>query len=139
MNCIRSTLVGFAAAAVLLSGSVAAEIKPDADKAAPPAAGATAAAPSRGHGVIESVLVDPVPIDDDVAPMTASATGGMPVAPDGEKTVSASPRFHFRVRLDDGRYQGFHQTSGDELRIGDRVQVEIDRLHRAPEQDQLPK
>ena len=46
-----------------------------------------------------------------------------------------------RFRLDDGRYRGFHQNNPDELRTGDAVQAENDRIraeHRARGRDLYP-
>jgi hypothetical protein len=51
----------------------------------------------------------------------------------GKPSPSASGR-KFRLRADDGRYQGFHQDDPEQLRTSDRVFVEYDRIreqHRA--------
>lgn len=61
------------------------------------------------------------------------ADGGAAAGREGAQGGAAARRWVIRVRLDDGRYQGFHQDGGDELRTGDRVQVEIDRLRRVQE------
>lgn len=50
-------------------------------------------------------------------------------------------RYVKRFRLDDGRYRGFHQNNPDELRAGDAVQAENDRIraeHRARGRDLSP-
>jgi hypothetical protein len=128
MVCARKLLVGFVAATALLSGSVAADTK--ADPRTNPAP------PSSGYGVVEHVAPDPAQGEGpDAAVAGTSAAAGQGAG----KSQSPSGRSVIRVRLDDGRYQGFHQHGGDELRVGDRVQIEIDRLHRASEQDQTKK
>jgi hypothetical protein len=62
----------------------------------------------------------------------------------GENDASVRPnpnRYVMRFRLDDGRYRGFHQNNPDELRAGDAVQAENDRIraeHRARGRDLYP-
>lgn len=67
------------------------------------------------------------------------ADGGAAAGREGTQGGPAARRWVIRVRLDDGRYQGFHQDGGDELRAGDRVQIEIDRLRRVQEQGKAGK
>lgn len=117
------------AAAAVLSGSAGASgVKAD-PRASPTAAQAR-------YGVIESIAVDQSP---PMQPATAAPAGTGAVAADVGTPAPRSPRFVFRVRLDDGRYQGFHQDGGDELRVGDRVQIEIDRLRRVQAQGKSAK
>jgi hypothetical protein len=65
-------------------------------------------------------------------------------AADNDATPAARPnpnRYVTRFRLDDGRYRGFHQNNPDELRTGDAVQTENDRIradHRARGRDLYP-
>ena len=69
----------------------------------------------------------------------AAVTGGAPspsVATDvqDDKTAARSKsKFAVRGRLDDGRYLGYHHHA-DEIRIGNPVQAETDRLHRSSPQ-----
>ncbi|MBK9606824.1 MAG: hypothetical protein IPO58_10600 [Betaproteobacteria bacterium] len=117
------------AAAAVLSGSAGASgVKAD-PRASPASAKAS-------YGVIESIAVDQSP---PMPPGTAAPVGGGAAAADVGTPAPRSPRFVFRVRLDDGRYQGFHQDGGDELRVGDRVQIEIDRLRRVQAQGKSAK
>lgn len=117
MYAIRGLSVVLAAIAALSFGSANA----DGGKADPRAKQASAS-----YGVIESI---------DAAPAgpaaKAPADGGAAAGQAAGTSAPVRQRFVIRVRLDDGRYQGFHQDGGEELRVGDRVQVEIDRLRRA--------
>ena len=131
MLCVRNLLLGLIAAAALSGGSVAADTKADARTNSP--------APSSSYGVIESIGAEPARSDAPGAVVTGSAAVGAVAGQEVEKSASTSARFHIRIRLDDGRYQGFHQFGGDELRVGDRVQIENDRLRRAQEQTQSVK
>lgn len=131
MVLVRNLLVGFIAATALFSGGVAAETKTD--PRTNPAPG------SYDYGVIESIGPAPAPANPSAVVAVGSSTAAVTATQDIEKSQSTSGRFHIRVRLDDGRYQGFHQFGGDELRVGDRVQIESDRLRRAQEQGQTTK
>ena len=86
------------------------------------------------YGVVESIGSIPAQNDGSVAAMN-SVVGSRP-APGQEVDKGRNVRapFRIRVRLDDGRYLGFHQDGGEALRVGDRVQIENDRLRRAQEQ-----
>jgi len=60
----------------------------------------------------------------------AGAVGGAVVGHQIEERRAERPsRYNIRVRLDDGRYRGFHQDNADDIRVGDRVLVENDRIH----------
>ena len=125
----RNILAACIAVAAVLSGSVgAAGVKGD-SRAAPASAKAT-------YGVIESIAVDQSP---PMPPGTAAPAGSGAAAGDAGKAPVRIPRFVVRVRLDDGRYQGFQQDGGDELRVGDRVQIEVDRLRRVQAQGKSAK
>ena len=56
------------------------------------------------------------------------ASGATPPAETGDKPVAPAARKLLRFRLDDARYQGFHQDDPDKLRTDDRVSVENDRI-----------
>jgi hypothetical protein len=127
MSSIRNLLTSFILVTVALGGNAAADTK--ADPAAPPPAS------SYSYGVLESIA--PVPAGADAR--TADVDDPTATGEEAEKTKDKPPRLVFRVRLDDGRYQGFHQFGGDELRVGDRVQIESDRLRRAPDPDPARK
>ncbi len=127
---VGNLLVGFIAATALFSGSVAADTK--AEPRTNPASRST------GYGVIEAIEPDPARSEGPDAAV-ADPAGGAAAGQEVEKSGRTKARFVIRVRLDDGRYQGFHQYGGDELRVGDRVQTEIDRLHRVQEQGQAGK
>lgn len=117
-----------AAAAVASGGAGAAGVDKD-PRASPPSAQVR-------YGVVESIAVDQSP----PLPAVAAAPAGSGTAAGAAGQAPARiPRFVIRVRLDDGRYQGFHQDGGDELRVGDRVQVEIDRLRRVQAQGKAGK
>jgi hypothetical protein len=98
-----------------------------------------------------------------VAPMSAPTAGvaasartapadearnGESANPAASTTENDSPterpnpnRYVMRFRLDDGRYRGFHQDNPDELRTGEAVQGENDRIraeHRARGRDLYP-
>jgi len=45
-----------------------------------------------------------------------------------ERQVAPTPARKLRFRLDDGRYQGFHQDDPEKLRTDDRVIAESDRI-----------
>ena len=86
---------------------------------AAPAAGAAKGSASTASAVAAAAPPQAAPASD--APGT---TPGATTSRDGRRWV-------FRVRLDDGSYRGFRQDNPDELRVGDRVTVEQDRLRRA--------
>lgn len=117
------------ATAAILSGCAdAAGVKADSR--------ATPAAATASYGVIESIAVDQSP---PMPPGTAAPAGSGAAAADAPTAPARIPRFVVRVRLDDGRYEGFHQDAGEELRVGDRVQIEIDRLRRVQAQGKSGK
>lgn len=127
MSSIRKLLTSFIVATAALGGHAAADT--NADLAAPPPVS------SYSYGVLESIAPAPAGTDARTADVADSTASGQ----EAEKAKDKPPRLVFRVRLDDGRYQGFHQFGGDELRVGDRVQIEADRLRRAPDPDPARK
>ena len=54
--------------------------------------------------------------------------GVTPPPETGDKPAAPAARKLLRFRLDDGRYQGFHQDDPEKLRTDDRVSVENDRI-----------
>lgn len=66
----------------------------------------------------------------DLPNISASADG---VAVGHEVQENSAPRpsrYTLGLRLDDGRYRGFHQDSADDLLVSDRVLVENDRIEQ---------
>ena len=57
-----------------------------------------------------------------------TSTGATPPPETGDKPAAPAARKLLRFRLDDGRYQGFHQDDPEKLRTDDRVSVENDRI-----------
>jgi len=86
-------------------------------------------------GVIASAFSDaataPVP-PQAIEAGTASASPSIePTAADRKaEPPSAFPpqRRKFQLRLDDGKYNGFHQENNDELRSNERVVEETDKI-----------
>jgi hypothetical protein len=82
------------------------------------------------------------------SPAADMQVGEQATLPDSSADNDATPatrpnpnRYRMRLRLDDGRYRGFHQNNPDELRSGDAVQAENDRIraeHRARGRDLSP-
>ena len=116
-----------------------------------PTVGATrpvATGASSGYGVASmSAPTAGVAASARPAPADETRTGEMasPAAAAAENdTPSERPnpnRYVTRFRLDDGRYRGFHQNNPDELRSGDAVHAENDRIraeHRARGRDLYP-
>jgi len=118
MTDLRNVMITVASVAAFCAGSLAADIP---SPAPPRTAG--------GYGVVEDIHPD----DTMAGGMAAPVPAGSPATQESVQARPAAPRFVVRVRLDDGRYLGFHQAGGDELRVGDRVQIENDRLRRAQE------
>lgn len=71
----------------------------------------------------------------DASPVPGAVSTPAPAVEPSEVAAvpGKSKRLVVRGRLDDGRYLGFHQHGTEEIRIGNPVQSEIDRLHRAPQ------
>ena len=104
---------------------------------------------SSGYGVAPmsaptasiAAAVRTAPAEEERVAELASATDS---AADNDATPANRPnpnRYVTRFRLDDGRYRGFHQNNPDELRSGDAVQTENDRIraeHRARGRDLYP-
>jgi hypothetical protein len=64
----------------------------------------------------------------------ANGSVSVNVQQDNDKPAPPASRKKFRLRADDGRYQGFHQDDPDQLRTSDRVFIESERIreqHRA--------
>jgi len=62
---------------------------------------------------------------------SAFAAGGVATQPEAvDRQIAPSPRKKLRFRLDDGRYQGFHQDDPEQLRRDDRVIAENDRIRQ---------
>jgi hypothetical protein len=102
----RITLAVVVAASLLAAGTARAQ-----------SANGAAAAKS---GIIASIKPEP---------KRADAAGAAPAGAEaGKSTNRSSTRWVVRVRLDDGRYRGFRQSSVEDLRIGDRVFIENDRI-----------
>lgn len=112
-------VAGLLVAAALMSGGASADERKDTRAA--PAAGFTS------QGVVESIA-SPDPAG---APLQAGNAAAQEADKDTDRGTGR--RWVVRIRLDDGRYLGFHQPGGDELRVGDRVQIEDDRIQRARE------
>jgi hypothetical protein len=111
--------------ALAVAKAATAEVRPDAARAATAvgiAANARTAPP-------EATRAGEVAI-----PADAAAENDTPDRPNPNRYV-------MRFRLDDPRYRGFHQNNSDELRTGDAVQAENDRIraeHRARGRDLYP-
>jgi|SRR5512143_3454343 hypothetical protein len=96
---------------------------------------------------VPPVSATPVPAPPAVATPVPGASAPPPVAaasaPEtSDEAPAPRPRgYELRLRLDDGRYRGFHQDNPDELRTGDRVGAESDQIrdeHRARGRDLYP-
>ncbi|MCR4298720.1 MAG: glycine zipper 2TM domain-containing protein [Gallionella sp.] len=60
----------------------------------------------------------------------AGVVGGAVAGHQIEKSSKQQDAYHIRVRLDNGRFQTVTQQSIIELRVGDRVRIENDRVSR---------
>ena len=60
----------------------------------------------------------------------AGAVGGAVVGHEIEKGNRTNVAYRIRVRFDNGSYQTVTQDSINDLRVGDRVRVENDRVYR---------
>lgn len=60
----------------------------------------------------------------------AGAVGGAVVGHQIEKSNKQQDAYRIRVRLDNGGYQTVTQQSVNDLRVGDRVRIEGDRMSR---------
>jgi outer membrane lipoprotein SlyB len=60
----------------------------------------------------------------------AGAVGGAVVGHEIEKANRTNDAYRIRVRFDNGSYQTVTQDSINDLRVGDRVRVENDRVYR---------
>ena len=90
------------------------------------------------RGIANATASNPPP-----ASVTAPATSELAAADDAD-TARDRPnpkRYELRFRLDDGRYRGFHQDSAEDLRTGDGLYQENNRIrddHRARARDLYP-
>jgi hypothetical protein len=82
-----------------------------------------------------------IPIALSVAALLLGACAVAPPGPDDQSVVARSAlapivewatalRDSLRFRLDDGRYQGFHQDDPERLRTSDWITVESDRVQQ---------
>lgn len=60
----------------------------------------------------------------------AGVVGGAMVGHELEKSKTQQDAYRIRVRLDNGGYQTVTQQSINDLRVGDRVRIENDRVSR---------
>ena len=84
-------------------------------------------------GLVASAFTDAAPVPPQaIEAGTASASPSLEPDANTRKSEPAAAlppqRGGVQIRLDDGRYLGFHQDSPDNLRSSDRVRAEIDRL-----------